>query len=127
MPTGKKDKEAKRPSIASPVGLALVCLLVGLLTVPAGLEGGMLASAQDDPAALSEHMLDHAFDATVAKREIESALSAKDPDLAGSFLELAQERHVAVDPGLADQVRAAKDEAASAAHKVGSFAQGFIT
>jgi hypothetical protein len=127
MPTGKKHKEANAPSIASPLGLALACLLVGLLTVPAGLEAGLLTSAQDDPQALSEHMLDLSFDATMAKREIESALAAKDPDLAASFLELAQARHVAVDPPLADQVRAAEAEAASAAHKAGSFARGFIT
>lgn len=127
LPPNQNRKGASRRGIASPLGLALLCALVGLLTVPAGLEAGMLMSAQDDPSALSGHMLDRAFDAGAAKREIQSALDAKDPDLAGSFLALAQERHVAVDAALADQVRAAQDEAASAAHKVSSFAQGFIT
>ena len=127
FPPNAERQGVRRPRIAAPLGSVLACLLVGLLTVPAGLEAGILASAQDDPAALSESMLDHSFDAIAAKREIQSALDAKDPDLAGSFLELAQERRVAVDPAVADQVRAAKDEAASAAHKVGSFARGFIT
>ena len=127
FPPNAERQGVRRPRIAAPLGSVLACLLVGLLTVPAGLEAGILASAQDDPAALSEYMLDHSFDAIAAKREIQSALDAKDPDLAGSFLELAQERRVAVDPAVADQVRAAKDEAASAAHKVGSFARGFIT
>jgi len=127
FPPNAERQGVRRPRIAAPLGSVLACLLVGLLTVPAGLEAGILASAQDDPAALSESMLDRSFDATAAKREIESALDAKDPDLAGSFLELAQERRVVVDPALADQVRAAKDEAASATHKVGSFARGFIT
>jgi hypothetical protein len=123
----KKPKDAKAARVASPLGFAFVCLLIGLVTVPAGLEAGMLVAARDDAPALAEHMLDRSFDSAVAKREIESALDAKDPDLAGSFLELAQDRHVGVDPALADKVRAAKDEAASASHTVGSFAQGFVT
>ena len=86
FPPNAERQEVRRPRIASPLGSALACLLVGLLTVPAGLEAGILASAQDDPASSSEYMLDHTFDATAAKREIESALDAKDADLAGSFL-----------------------------------------
>src|SRR6516162_7944498 len=109
--TVKKPKDTKIAHIASPLGFAIVCLLVGLLTVPAGLQAGMLVAARDDAPTLAEHMLDHSFDSAVAKREIESALDAKDPDLAGSFLELAQDRHVPVDPALADKVRSAKDEA----------------
>jgi hypothetical protein len=113
--------------IASPLRWATVCAIVGLLTVPAGFEAGTLVSLQDDPAALADHMLDVSFDAPVAKREIESALGANDPDLAVSFLALARDRSVAVDPGLADQVEAARAAAASASHAVGSFAQGLIT
>ena len=84
-------------------------------------------SLQDDPAALADHMLDLSFDAPVAKREIEAALGAGDTDLAASFLDLARDRNVAVDPGLADRVEAAKVAAASAGHAVGSFAQGLVT
>lgn len=127
FPAGARHKGANGARIASPLGLALVCATVGLLTVPAGLEAGTLVSLQDDPPALAEHMLDLSFDSAVASREIESALGAGDPDLAGSFLELAQDRHVAVDPAVADQVRAAKAQAASVAHAAGSFAKGFIT
>jgi hypothetical protein len=72
-------------------------------------------------------MLDLSVDATVAQREIEAALGAGDVDLALSFRDLARDRNVAVDPGLADQVEAAKAAAASAGHAVGSFAQGFLT
>jgi hypothetical protein len=113
--------------IASPLRWAIVCAIVGLLTVPAGFEAGTLVSLQDDPVAMADHMLDISFDAPVAKREIESALGANDPDLAVSFLALARDRSVAVDPGLADQVEAARAAAASASHAVGSFAQGLIT
>jgi hypothetical protein len=130
-PTEKRPTDGRRnvsrPRIASPLGWAIVCAIVGLLTVPAGFEAGTLVSLQDDPAALADHMLDVSFDAPVAKREIESALGANDPDLAVSFLALAQDRNVAVDPGLAGQVEAARAAAASASHAVGSFAQGLIT
>jgi hypothetical protein len=122
--TGRSDP---KPRIASPFSFAVLCAIVGLLTVPAGLEAGTLVSLQDDPAGLADHMLDLSFDAPVAQREIESALGAGDTDLAGSFLELARDRNVAVDPGLAQRVAAAKAEAASASHAVGSFAQGLVT
>jgi hypothetical protein len=107
--------------------LAFVCAMVGLLTVPAGFEAETLVSLQDDPPALADHMLDLSFDAPVAKREIEAALGAGDADLAASFLDLARDRNVALEPGLSDRVEAAKAEAASAAHAIGSFAQGLVT
>jgi hypothetical protein len=120
-------REASGPRIGTPLGWALICTIVALLTVPAGLEAGTLAYLQDDPSALAEHMLDLSFDGTVAKREIEGALDAGDVDLAVSFRDLARDRNVTLDPALADRVAAAKAEAASAGHAAGSFAQGFIT
>src|SRR6202171_1636623 len=127
LPNGGRRHERNPLRIRAPLGLAFVCAMVGLLTVPAGLEAETLVSLQDDPPALADHMLDLSFDATVAKREIEEALGAGDPDLAGSFLDLARERNVAVDPGLAEQVEAAKAAAASTGHAIGSFAQGLVT
>jgi len=127
LPTDGRRTDRKAPQIGSPLGLAVLCAMIGLLTVPAGLEAEILVSLQDDPPALADHMLDLSFDAPVAKREIESALQAGDPDLAGSFLDLARDRSVAVDPALAGQVEAAKAASASARHAIGSFAQGLIT
>jgi hypothetical protein len=72
-------------------------------------------------------MLDLSFDASVAGREMEAALAAGDADLAASFLALARDRNVAVDPGLAGRVEAAQAAAGSAGHAIGSFAQGLIT
>jgi hypothetical protein len=126
LPTDRRT-DVKGPRIGSPLGLAALCAIIGLLTVPAGLEAETLVSLQDDPPALADHMLDLSFDAPVAKREIEEALGAGDADLAGSFLELARDRNVAVDPALADRVAAAKAAAASAGHAIGSFATGLIT
>jgi hypothetical protein len=127
LSTDGRRHKASGPSIGTPLGLALVCATVALLTVPAGLEAETLASLQHDPPALAAHMLDLSFDAPVAKREIEAALAAGDVDLAVSFRDLARDRNVAVDPALADQVESAKTAAASAGHAVGSFAQGFVT
>jgi hypothetical protein len=127
LPTDGRRRHVNGSRIGSPLGWAAVCAMVGLLTVPAGLEAETLVSLQDDPPALADHMLDLSFDATVAKREIEEALGAGDADLAVSFLELSRDRNVAVDPGLADQVEAAKAAAASAGHAIGSFAQGLVT
>src|SRR5712671_1616977 len=104
LPTDGRRTDRKAPQIGSPLGLAVLCAMIGLLTVPAGLEAEILVSLQDDPPALADHMLDLSFDAPVAKREIESARQAGDPDLAGSFLDLARDRSVAVDPALAGQV-----------------------
>jgi hypothetical protein len=113
--------------IGTPLAWAVACVVVGLLTVPAGLEAGILVTLQDDPPALADHMLDLSFDASVAGREMEAALAAGDADLAASFLALARDRNVAVDPGLAGRVEAAQAAAGSAGHAIGSFAQGLIT
>jgi hypothetical protein len=113
--------------IGTPLALAVTCALVGLLTVPAGLEAGILVTLQDDPPALAEHRLELSFDAAAARREMEAALDAGDADLAASFLELARDRNVAVDRGLADRVEAAQAAAGSAGHAIGSFARGLVT
>jgi hypothetical protein len=84
-------------------------------------------TAADDPVKLSDRALNRVFDRAVAEREIGAALTAGDSDLAQSFLDLAEERHVAVDPALAARVKAAQGEAASAAHAAGSFVRGLFT
>jgi hypothetical protein len=127
LPIEGRRPEANRSRIGTPLGVAFLCGLLGLLTVPAGFEAQTLVSLQDDPPALADHMLDVSFDAPVAKREIEAALGSGDSDLAASFLDLARERNVMVDPGLTARVEAAKVAAASAGHTIGSFAQGLVT
>jgi hypothetical protein len=122
-----EKKGVRQARLAGPLGAAVVCATIGLLTVPAGFEAATLFSIEDDPAGLADHMLDLRFDAAAAAREIESALAGGDVDLAESFLELARDRNVAVDPGLAGAVQQAHAAAASASHKLGSFARGLIT
>ncbi len=113
--------------IALPLGLAFACALAVLTVVPRGFEASSLLMAQDDPEKLAEHMLNRAFNAAVAHREIEDALKANDIDLAQSFLDLARDRKVPVDPALVARVEEANSTSATAARAAGSFGRGLIT
>ena len=84
-------------------------------------------SGLDDPARVASGALDGAFDAMTARREIEAALAAQDPELAQSVIDLAGARHVAIDPALAEKVAAATAEAATMRHRAKSFARGLVT
>jgi hypothetical protein len=85
-----------------------------------------MLAAQHDPAQLTELGLDDHFDAARAAGEIDAALAANDPELADSFVELARERGIAVDPDRLAKVESAKKAAASAANTARSFARGLI-
>lgn len=109
--------------------LILAALLAGgaAIIVPRGLEAQHLLSIEDDPVAIAGRALDASFNADIAQREIDAALAAKDADLAKSFVDLAAERHVALDPALIAKVDAAVAEENSASHAAQSFAMGLIT
>ncbi len=81
----------------------------------------------NDPARIANHALDGRFDAGVAQREIEAALAARDADLARSFVDLAGDRRVPIDPSVVQKVNAATSDAATTRHKAESFARGLIT
>src|SRR5581483_10820226 len=80
-----------------------------------------------DPAAITDRALDRSFDRDIAEREIGAALAADDSDLAQSFVELAHDHGVAIDPALADTVKAAQTKTASLTHTAGRFVQGLWT
>jgi hypothetical protein len=90
-----------------PVIAAGLCLLGALVLLPHAIESVNWLLIEDDPAALADRKLATAFDSNVAAREIESALAAKDADLAKSFVELARDRQVPVTPDLAARVEIA--------------------
>jgi hypothetical protein len=113
--------------IALPLGLAAACALAAPIVVPRGIAAGTLLAAQDDPVRLADHALDRAFDATVAAREIRAALAEGDADLAQSFLDLARDRQVPVDPALAADVDAANTRTAHTARAASSFGRGLVT
>jgi hypothetical protein len=84
-------------------------------------------AAADDPAALADLHLAKSFDAPTAAREVDAALAANDPDLARSFLDLAADRGLSVEPSLAARVAAAEQTAASLGNRASSFVRGFFT
>ena len=97
-----------------------------MAAAPRAFEAQFLLAAQDDPAALADHAVARAFDADAAAREIDAALAADDPDLAMSFLDLARERNLPIDPALAEKVERANAGIATAARTLESFARGLI-
>src|SRR4029079_4097658 len=88
--------------------------LAALFCVPLGIEAESLLSAADDPAAIADRGLARAFDRPVAVHEIAAQLDASDPDLAQSFVDLADDRGAALSPELRQRVKAAVDDANSA-------------
>ncbi len=113
--------------MAVPLGLAIASAVAALTLVPRAFEAQSLLAIQDDPAALADRAVGQSLNGVVAAREITAALAADDADLAGSFLELAQDSQVAVDPELVEKVIKAKADAASTARSMESFARGFVT
>jgi hypothetical protein len=83
--------------------------------------------AENDPVKIADRALDQSFNPGVAEREIQSALAAGDTDLAQSFLDLAADRGVTVDPALTDRVKEANATAGSLANTAGRFVQGLWT
>jgi hypothetical protein len=95
-------------------------------TLPHGIEAGRTLAARNDPARLADLALDRDFDAAVAQREIRAALAAGDPELAQSFIELARERAVAVNPELAAKADADMQAWSSFGSTAWRFARGFV-
>lgn len=117
----------RRARLGLPLLAAAVLAAAAAYIVPQGVEAEAQLAVQDDPAAIADRELDRTFDVTLAAREIEAALAARDADLARSFVELAAERNVALDPALTEKVNAAVTEAASVSHGAESFARGLVT
>jgi hypothetical protein len=113
--------------IAVPLGLAVAFAIAALAILPRAFEAQSLLSISDDPAALSDRAVAQSFNAEVAAREIGAALEANDVDLAQSFLELARDKEIAVEPELAARVAAESAKASGAARSIESFAHGFVT
>jgi len=116
-----------RLQIAFSVVLAAGLAGAALWTLPDAIDAGTALAARDDPAKLADLKLDRGFDAAIAQREIEQALSANDPDLAQSFVTLARRRGVTLDPAVSEKVQTAVDAEASFGATAWRFAHGFVT
>ena len=127
----RQARPAPRPGrmlVFVPVAVALAAFAtLAVWAVPNGVDAGTRIAAENDPAAVADRMLDEKFNAGVAARGIDEALAGNDADLARSFVELADDRHVAVEPERRKKVEAAVAEAASATTAMKSFAYGFVS
>lgn len=101
--------------------------LAAMAFVPAGIEAWSMLSAADDPVAIADRGLSRALDGAVAVREIGAALDGDDPELAQSFVELADDRGVTLPVDLKQRVQAAVDQANSTGAAAARFADGLIT
>ena len=96
---------------------------------PQARDAAAILAAQDDPSELSDLQLNSALRNNTAAiaDNIEAALAAGDADLAGSFVELAREKNIAVADDLARRVSDAVTEANSTSHLAKRFATGLVT
>ncbi len=107
--------------------IGALCAGVAAWLVPAGWDAGDALASRGDPVQVADRMLDRKFNAEVATRGIDDALADKDADLAKSFVELADARHVAIDDERRKKVEAAVADANSTSTALKSFAYGFVS
>ena len=92
------------------------------------LRGGIAAQAglttADDPVAVTDQALAASLDRDVAEREIRNALAVGDVDLAQSFVALAAERNLPIDPMLSSQAKETEADQHTLVNTAGRFAHG---
>lgn len=103
-----------------------ICLIAAIALLPHAVDSIALLVVRDDPAGLADRRLEQTFNEAAAAREIEAALAAKDPELAQSFVELAQDRNVPVAPNLVERMQEAVKAENSPASIASHFARGLI-
>src|SRR5258708_8914403 len=113
--------------IVLPLMAVALCATAAYAVLPRAHESYVLLNAQDDPAVLADIAVGKALSAPVTRTEIENALDAGDPELASSFLELARDRRIVVDPLLAARGDSANAPSAQVVRAAASFGHGLIT
>src|SRR5579872_2438445 len=93
----RSARRTRRHAALALIGVAAFGLLAAAL-LGGGLDAGDQFAIADDPVRIADRGLDRNFDGATAAREIHAALDSGDADLAQSFLDLARDRGVAVDP-----------------------------
>ena len=127
-------KKLKKNWLAGLARHPMAALLFGaLFAVASGfsVRGGIAAhnrvTLADDPVAITDQALAEAFNTVIAEREIRAALAAGDLDLAQSFVELAAERKVPIDPSLSEKIKEADAEQHTLTNTAGRFVHGLWT
>jgi hypothetical protein len=106
-----------------------LCAVACALLWPHAHDAGAILAAQDDPAHLSDIQLDSALRSNQAMvaENIEAALDANDADLAGSFVDLAQEKSISLSDELSLRVSNAVADQNSTSQFAKRFATGLVT
>ena len=112
----------KRVSLALGLGLGLAA--AGVLVLPPGWQHWQLLAAAEDPVALSNMRLRDTLSAARLGVEIDSAIAARDSELADSLVALAFERGIPVAPEQQSRLQVLKDGALGQA--VADFGHGFV-
>jgi hypothetical protein len=123
----RRRKRGLRDPLLLAIAVGGVLAIVGLTIAPRGYESGWLLAVQDDAAAVAEHEVSRSLTPAVATREIVAALARDDADLANSFVDLARDSGIALDPALIAKVDAANATSATAMRNAQRFAQGLFT
>ena len=115
------------------IGLALAAMAVSGAALaaawPHAREAGAILAAQDDPVELSDIQANSALrnSQNIVAAQIEDALTARDADLAQSFLELANAKNIPLPDDLLQRVDEAVKDQSSASHFAKRFATGLVT
>ena len=125
MSEPRLTRMVRHPAVA--LVSAVVFALVAAMLIHGSVAARNRLAAADDPVEISDRALDRTFNRGVAEREIRSALASGDVDLAQSFVALAADRGVAIDPDLTAKVKVASANHASAANTAGRFVHGLWT
>jgi hypothetical protein len=116
---------SRHPAAATALG-ALFAIAAAFFLC-GGIAAHQRMAANDDPVAVTDQALAASFNRDVAEREIRNALAAGDIDLAQSFVALAAERNVAIDPALAGKVNETDADQHTFANAAGRFVHGLWT
>jgi hypothetical protein len=112
---------------AAAVALGVLFAIAAAIFLRGGLAAQARLAVADDPVAVTDQALAATFDRDVAEREIRDALTAGDVDLAQSFVDLAAERDVPIDPALPSQVKEMEADQHTLANTTGRFVHGLWT
>ncbi len=108
------------------LAVAALLSLGAWVVVPEGFFAARMLAAEDDPVRLTDLALERDFDRKVAVREIDAALATGDIELAQSFVDLADDRGVAIAEDLRNRVAAEATAWATAARVTSRFVNGFV-
>ena len=112
---------------AAAVALGALFAIAAAFFLRGGVAAHQRLAAADDPVAVTDQALAASFTRDVAEREIRDALAAGDVDLAQSFVALAAERNLPIDPALPSQVKETEADQHTLTSTTGRFAQGLWT